>query len=209
MSKTIWKFKLGVNCVVEMPEGAEILSIEEKDSDIYLWAMVDPGAKKINRNFAVYGTGDEVKSGNDELQFIGTVLLLAGQFVFHVFEIIEKPLYLPDAGYDEVQPAKPDAKPAVTQGSLWRHRNGIRYRVLGLFNEHSEDLDKYPVIVTYVGGNGRTWARPLNDWHRSFTPAVATKHCGNCGEDFNPSSTGCSYCHVWTLDKNLSDPTSR
>lgn len=58
-------------------------------------------------------------------------------------------------------------KPDPTPGSIWRHYNGIPYKVLFLANtEHA--VHDHPIIVVYEGLNGNKWARPLSDWQRSF-----------------------------------------
>lgn len=57
----------------------------------------------------------------------------------------------------------------VTPLSRWRHSNGNIYAVILIANEHSENQDRYPTTVVYRGYNGKTWSRPLSDWHRSMT----------------------------------------
>lgn len=60
----------------------------------------------------------------------------------------------------------------VRPGQIWRHYNGNEYRVLMLANTEGDDESKqkkYPPTVVYRGNNGRTWARRLDDWHRSMT----------------------------------------
>lgn len=60
----------------------------------------------------------------------------------------------------------------VKAGTLWKHYNGQIYRVLLIANSQGDDpskKDKYPETVVYEGSNGKTWARPLSDWHRSMT----------------------------------------
>ena len=59
--------------------------------------------------------------------------------------------------------------PEVTAGSDWIHSNGNHYHVVMLANEHSADMERYPVTVVYKGTNGKVWCRPLSDWHRSMT----------------------------------------
>lgn len=58
----------------------------------------------------------------------------------------------------------------VTAGSLWRHYNGNVYTVLLVANQESANEERYPKTVVYIGGNGKCWSRPLDDWHRSMTP---------------------------------------
>ena len=57
----------------------------------------------------------------------------------------------------------------VTPLSRWTHRNGGIYAVILIANEHSENQDRYPTTVVYRGYNGKTWSKPLSDWHRSMT----------------------------------------
>lgn len=57
--------------------------------------------------------------------------------------------------------------PAVN--SLWRHRNGILYRVTAVTN--LPDKPEYPTTVIYVNEEtGSLWSRRADDWARSFTP---------------------------------------
>lgn len=57
----------------------------------------------------------------------------------------------------------------VTPLSRWRHSNGNIYAVVLIANEHSENQDRYPTMVVYRDYDGRTWSKPLSDWHRSMT----------------------------------------
>ena len=57
----------------------------------------------------------------------------------------------------------------VTPLSRWKHSNGRTYAVLLVTNEHSENQDRYPTTVVYRDYDGRTWSKPLSDWHRSMT----------------------------------------
>lgn len=58
------------------------------------------------------------------------------------------------------------------RGSVWEHRNGSVYTVVGFTNLHTQNEEKYPVTVIYQGDNGRSWSRPLSEWFRSMTEAV-------------------------------------
>lgn len=53
-------------------------------------------------------------------------------------------------------------------GTIWQHRNGNKYTVAAIANEHSQNM-KYPITVVYIGENGHIWSRLANDWKRSFT----------------------------------------
>ena len=96
MKKTIWKFELeiGDNQKLELPIGAEILTVHTQNEIPCLWALVDPDADQETRHFEVYGTGHPVrydsnrakpKLGIDRI-YIGTFQLHNGILVFHVFE---------------------------------------------------------------------------------------------------------------------------
>lgn len=88
MKKQIWKFALpSTRNHIEMPKGAEILSVQEQIGAPHIWALIDPSADKEERCFEVYGTGHDIHYDMGvERKFIGTVQLTA--LVFHVFERI-------------------------------------------------------------------------------------------------------------------------
>lgn len=65
--------------------------------------------------------------------------------------------------------AVPVSVEKVTPLSRWRHSNGNTYAVILIANENSESQDRYPTTVVYRGYDGKTWSRPLSDWHRSMT----------------------------------------
>ena len=55
-------------------------------------------------------------------------------------------------------------------GQIWRHRNNNRYVVVCLANTSIPETPKHPYMVIYKNIDTNTlWARPLYDWHRSFT----------------------------------------
>jgi hypothetical protein len=58
----------------------------------------------------------------------------------------------------------------VKPNTLWKHKNGNKYKVLLLANQKSERLDEYPVMVIYQNVDTHSvWARRLDDWHRSMS----------------------------------------
>jgi hypothetical protein len=84
--KTIWKFPLESvdEQTVEMPEGAWILTVQMQGSVPCLWAVVHPEARLTPRRILIHGTG---RPPLDRLgRYIGTVQMLDGSRVFHVFE---------------------------------------------------------------------------------------------------------------------------
>ena len=80
----IWKFPLALTdfVSVEMPENAVVLSVDNQDGVLCLWAMVEPDMPKDVRHFSIVGTGNPMPAGLKK--FIGTVLM--PPYVWHVFE---------------------------------------------------------------------------------------------------------------------------
>lgn len=91
MNKVIWKFSIMVedSQTVEMPIGAQILSVGMQDENARIWALVDPSAHKEKRLFELFGTGHPIPSGDGiERKFIGTLFIYGSSLVFHLFERI-------------------------------------------------------------------------------------------------------------------------
>lgn len=82
--RSIWKFPLPIGpSVVEMPNGAEVLTVQTQNDQPCLWALVDTDHDIIRRVFDVFGTGHIMpRSG----KYIGTFQLDGGAFMGHVFE---------------------------------------------------------------------------------------------------------------------------
>ena len=73
---------------MELPKGAVILScgLQNKEN-ICVWAKVDPNqTETVEIEFYIFGTGwpipDDIDNG---LQYIGTVMISDGLYVYHVF----------------------------------------------------------------------------------------------------------------------------
>lgn len=92
MKKTIWKFEIETADLntVNMPKGAEILTVQNQMGNPCIWALVDPAQETELRAFEVFGTGHEVycDMGIDR-KYIGTYQLHGGALVFHVFERLD------------------------------------------------------------------------------------------------------------------------
>lgn len=85
--KTIWKFPLRpfLNPIeISMPEGAQILSVQNQREDPVLWALVDTNGKPEVRRFLVFGTGHPIPGFVGK--HLGTFQAQAGTVVVHVFE---------------------------------------------------------------------------------------------------------------------------
>ena len=91
----IWKFPIDMNdpVMVNMPVGAEILSVEEQDNKACIWAIVDPNADREPREFKVVPTGIDIyhpRADQIDFKFIGTFKLAGGRFIGHLFEVVPK-----------------------------------------------------------------------------------------------------------------------
>ena len=91
MKKQIWKFEINPNkVIVEMPKGAEILTIQTQNGTPCIWALVNPESEKEKRHFEVYGTGHNIHYDMGIVRkYINTFQLEGGLLVFHLFERIE------------------------------------------------------------------------------------------------------------------------
>ena len=89
MLKKIFKYQLYTHGteVVLLPEGAEILCVQNQLETPCIWAIVDPEAPIEERRFITLGTGHPVPEGIN-LKYIGTYQLMGGAFVYHVFEVM-------------------------------------------------------------------------------------------------------------------------
>lgn len=85
--KTVWKYILEPGeTTLEIPVGAQILSVAVQGEEVCLWALVEPDAIIEPRQFIVAGTGESIPDKYQPPAFIGTVHLSAF-LVFHVFEL--------------------------------------------------------------------------------------------------------------------------
>lgn len=73
---------------LELPKNAHILSVAEQHNNIVLYAIVDITEKeKYSYIVRVYGTGQSLSFDEDleKFEFFGTVKLMDGMLMFHVF----------------------------------------------------------------------------------------------------------------------------
>lgn len=86
MKKTIWKYSLPQQVsFLEMPKGAEILTVQPQNGVPCIWAIVDPDAPLEDRVFVSVTTGGYVPV-NSNPKYIGTYQLYDQQLVLHLFE---------------------------------------------------------------------------------------------------------------------------
>ena len=84
---TIWKFSLVVvdEQSIEMPYGAEILTVQMQKGIPCLWAKVDPQNKITTRKIAMHGTGHTCRE--DLGKYIGSFQMHNENLIFHTFEV--------------------------------------------------------------------------------------------------------------------------
>jgi hypothetical protein len=81
---SVWKYPLDMEInELEMPIGAQVLTVREQHGMGCLWALVNPDREKEIRTFRVVGTGWTCEDG---LDYQGSFHLSGGSLVFHVFE---------------------------------------------------------------------------------------------------------------------------
>jgi hypothetical protein len=86
--RTIYKYQLKLqdDQVIEIPEGAEIISAREQRGEICIWAIV-PVPTEVQMKITVHirGTGHTMPEGTANTMFIDTVMLPEVNLVFHLF----------------------------------------------------------------------------------------------------------------------------
>lgn len=84
----IFKYILNLvdNQVVDIFLPATLLSVEEQRGDIVLYAIVDDESNAtIPIDIAIIGTGNVIRQNLSAYRFMGTVKLMNGGLMFHVF----------------------------------------------------------------------------------------------------------------------------
>jgi len=83
--KTVYKYTLhSKDCTLQLPKGAEILTVQLQNEIPTLWALVNPMTVTEERHICIVGTGWDVE---DNMKYITTYM--DGYFVWHVFELIK------------------------------------------------------------------------------------------------------------------------
>ena len=84
---TIYKYKLQPGrTVLDLPDGAKVLTVQMQGDDACLWALVEPHKPTGSRFFDVYGTGHPAPA--DPGDYVATFQQRNawGALVFHVFD---------------------------------------------------------------------------------------------------------------------------
>lgn len=85
--RIVWKYKLAVEDLQEvgLPEGAEILSVQDQRGTLTIWAMVDPDEKRISPvTIEIIPTGLPVHPA--DRKHLATVQQENGHLLWHVFQ---------------------------------------------------------------------------------------------------------------------------
>lgn len=89
MTKTIYKFPLDIKDIqtIEMPDGAEILTVQVQKGTLNMWALLDVEKPLTERVFEVFGTGHPVYCDMGiNRKYIGTAQTMGDNLVWHIFE---------------------------------------------------------------------------------------------------------------------------
>lgn len=73
---------------IEMPIGAQILTIQKQQNDVCIWALVNPENNTEKRKFETIGTGWEIVQP-EKRKYITTLQEMGGSLIWHYFEITE------------------------------------------------------------------------------------------------------------------------
>ncbi len=85
--KTIYKYPVSFGEFTQrMPKGAKVLSVQEQNGGIQMWALVDPPAPLEERRFILAGTG-HLLPDDAEQRFVGTLQQAGGALVWHLFDL--------------------------------------------------------------------------------------------------------------------------
>lgn len=87
--KTIYKYSFEVanELMLDLPEGAQVLSFQNQQEQPCIWALVDTDHVSKPRYFRVIGTGHPAHDIDSRYQFVGTAQFLSGSFLAHLFEL--------------------------------------------------------------------------------------------------------------------------
>lgn len=80
--KVIWKYRVSPRFDMELPEDAQVLSVQAQGKEAQMWVLLDPDAPKVKRTFLAVQTGERFNA--TYTRYIGTFQL--DWLVFHLFE---------------------------------------------------------------------------------------------------------------------------
>jgi len=85
--KRIYKYTLTPsNKVLAIPGCLKIISVESQRQEIVVYALIETSSDTTKGfEFLVIGTGHDINVDIDVYEFLGTVSMVDGTFMFHVF----------------------------------------------------------------------------------------------------------------------------
>ena len=86
-NRRIYKYEIDISDTqtLTLPKGAEILSVINQSESVCIYALVDTETTETEEySLQCYGTGHTIRH-DDSYRFLGTVVMLSGRFVLHVF----------------------------------------------------------------------------------------------------------------------------
>lgn len=94
MPDVIWEYdvsQIGQPFSVEMPSGAQLLTVQLRHGQAVLWARVAPDAARCRRGLLLMPTGGEpYPAGWPPLgPYVGTIQTHGGSLVWHLFDLGE------------------------------------------------------------------------------------------------------------------------
>lgn len=70
-----------------LPQDAKILSFQVQKRNLFIWCLIDEIMPVLSRKFILVVTGNEISIPEFKLFYIDTIQ--DGEFVWHLFEVIE------------------------------------------------------------------------------------------------------------------------
>jgi len=86
--RKIFKYPLSVtdHQEIHVPVGGKFISVQVQNNEICLWALVDEDKIQVAREIRVIGTGHPIYDDSGNMDYIGTVQMMSGKLIWHIFE---------------------------------------------------------------------------------------------------------------------------
>jgi hypothetical protein len=95
MTQQVWKYEWPFDDVTMAPkakaefrmaEASKVLTVQMQHNRPVIWAIGHPDFGTETRTFYIVGTGHEVPIEVNRDKYVGTVQMLGGQLMLHIFE---------------------------------------------------------------------------------------------------------------------------
>lgn len=80
--QVIYKYTVSPRFEIELPEDAQVLSVQNQADTAQMWVLLDPDAPTVKRTFSAIPTGKSFNASS--MRYIGTFQM--DWMVFHLFE---------------------------------------------------------------------------------------------------------------------------